>query len=172
MPAPATGSSPVPKELHSPLLKRQMPGLDALRGLAVLSVYTYHALRWEIPRAASKSPGVQLLSSLSTPGWLGVNLFFVLSGFLISGILIETRTQAHYWKNFYIRRVLRILPLYLVVLLILRLHRGVGWEYLLLCLLYLANFAQQMNVSASYGPLWSLAVKSSSISSGRSWCVG
>jgi peptidoglycan/LPS O-acetylase OafA/YrhL len=96
---------------------------------------------------------------LTIPGWLGVNLFFVLSGFLISGILIETRSSANYWQNFYTRRALRILPLYLAVLLILRLHSHTGWDYLLLCLLYLANFTSSLHIQTGYGPLWSLAVE-------------
>ncbi|MDP9051758.1 MAG: acyltransferase [Acidobacteriota bacterium] len=135
-----------------------MPGLDALRGVAVLSVVIYHGLHWFLPPAISLSRGVILLSALATPGWLGVNLFFVLSGFLITGILIDTRNRSNYWKSFYTRRALRILPLYLVVLLILRLQ-GVSWIYLFFCLIYLANFTAALRIRTGYGPLWSLAVE-------------
>jgi len=151
-------SPPPATPFHSPLLKREMPGLDALRGVAVLAVVLYHGLHWWLPPAISFSPGVKFLSLLASPGWLGVNLFFVLSGFLITGILLDTRTRPSYWKSFYTRRALRILPLYLVTLLILRFYSGVSWMYFFLCLFYMANFATA-RFGLGYGPLWSLAVE-------------
>ncbi|HUD23587.1 MAG TPA: acyltransferase [Acidobacteriaceae bacterium] len=151
-------SPPPATPYHSPLLKREMPGLDALRGVAVLSVVLYHGLHWWLPPSISISPGARLLSLIASPGWLGVNLFFVLSGFLITGILLDTRTRPNYWKSFYTRRVLRILPLYLVILLILRFYSGVSWIYFVLCLFYMANFASA-RFGLGYGPLWSLAVE-------------
>jgi peptidoglycan/LPS O-acetylase OafA/YrhL len=71
------------------------PALDGLRGIAVLSVVAFHL-------------GVPLFSL----GWTGVTLFFALSGFLISGILMDSRTSQNYFTTFYARRALRILPLY------------------------------------------------------------
>lgn len=151
-------SLPPAPPFHSPLLKREMPGLDALRGIAVLSVVIYHGLYWWLPPARSISRAARVLSELASPGWLGVNLFFVLSGFLITGILLESRASPHYWRNFYTRRALRILPLYLVVLLVLRFYSHLDWLYLLLCLLYLANFTDGLR-GEHYGVLWTLAVE-------------
>jgi peptidoglycan/LPS O-acetylase OafA/YrhL len=69
------------------------PGLDGLRGVAVISVIFYHVFQFR-------------------PGWMGVDLFFVLSGFLISSILLDTKKSPGYFRNFYVKRVLRIFPLY------------------------------------------------------------
>jgi peptidoglycan/LPS O-acetylase OafA/YrhL len=78
---------------------KHMPVLDGVRGLAVLLVVLFHFF----------SMGF---------GWLGVDLFFVLSGFLITGILIDSKGQPHYFRNFYARRTLRIFPLYYFVLIL------------------------------------------------------
>src|SRR6185295_15773072 len=89
-------------------MNRLIPELDGVRGLAVLFVLLYHS---------SLSPGPpSVLSNAMGLGWSGVDLFFVLSGFLITGILMETRTSGNYFSSFYARRALRILPLYLAVL--------------------------------------------------------
>jgi len=134
-----------------------MPGLDALRGIAVLAVVFLHGLKLSQPVAKSSTHGVQIIVSLVTAGWLGVILFFVLSGFLITGILLDTRERANYWRSFYVRRMLRILPLYLVMLALLRFAFHFSWTYIGLCLIFLANMASSR--MASYGPLWSLAVE-------------
>jgi peptidoglycan/LPS O-acetylase OafA/YrhL len=79
--------------------KVHYPSLDGLRGVAVLSVILYHVLHFR-------------------PGWMGVDLFFVLSGFLITSILLDTKNSPAYFKNFYIKRLLRIFPLYYGTLLL------------------------------------------------------
>jgi len=84
-----------------------VPELDGLRGLAVLGVIFYHCH----PRFEGTP-----LHYASLWGWAGVNLFFVLSGFLITSILLESREKPHYFRNFYGRRALRIWPVYLLVL--------------------------------------------------------
>ncbi len=91
---------------------RYIPALDGLRGLAILLVFFYHAAEWAKPQAA----GETLLLNLFRSGWVGVDLFFVLSGFLITGILYEARGTRRAFRNFYMRRVLRIFPLYYGVL--------------------------------------------------------
>jgi peptidoglycan/LPS O-acetylase OafA/YrhL len=137
-----------------------MPGLDVLRGIAILSVFFFHGLKWYLPLGAWAEPQVRLIAQAVSFGWLGVNLFFVLSGFLITGILLDTRTKKNYWSGFYIRRFLRIVPLYLVVLAILKVALNCTWAYVILCLFYLANFALEFRIPGpGYGPLWSLAVE-------------
>jgi peptidoglycan/LPS O-acetylase OafA/YrhL len=81
--------------------------LQGLRGAAVLGVVIYHCH----PRLVGT-----WLHYGSLWGWAGVNLFFVLSGFLITSILLEGREKPHYFRNFYARRALRIWPVYLLVL--------------------------------------------------------
>ncbi len=88
-------------------LPKYIPELDGLRGIAVLGVVFYHCH----PRLEGT-----WVYGASLWGWAGVNLFFVLSGFLITSILLETRERPHYFRNFYARRVLRIWPVYVLVL--------------------------------------------------------
>ncbi len=91
----------------------RIPALDGLRGIAILLVLLCHAVFFEL-HSSSK-----LLSPLLTFGkltWSGVDLFFVLSGFLIGGILLDAMDSPQYFKTFYIRRAYRILPLYAVLL--------------------------------------------------------
>ena len=89
-------------------LPRYIPQLDVLRGLAVLDVMLYHA--------ADIVPYLHLRSVFYL-GYTGVDLFFVLSGFLITGILVTTKDNRGYFRNFYARRTLRIWPLYYALLL-------------------------------------------------------
>ncbi|HVZ19520.1 MAG TPA: acyltransferase [Vicinamibacterales bacterium] len=87
-----------------------IPALDGVRGLAILAVLTYHAARG-LPYAGSHE---QIVQGLLGMGWIGVDLFFVLSGFLITGILLDAKGSPAYFRTFYARRVLRIFPLYLI----------------------------------------------------------
>jgi peptidoglycan/LPS O-acetylase OafA/YrhL len=81
--------------------------LDGLRGIAVLTVVAHHYLLW-VPR----------VTVVAGNGWLGVDLFFILSGFLISSILLDMRGEQHYFRTFYLRRAFRIFPPYLIVVTI------------------------------------------------------
>lgn len=73
------------------------PALDGLRGFALVGVVLCHVLHFTI-------------------GWVGLDLFFVLSGFLVTSILLDSKEQDGYFRNFYVKRALRILPLYYLVL--------------------------------------------------------
>src|SRR5579864_8004681 len=95
---------------------QRIPELDGLRGAAIGLVVLFHYLYFG-PRPPSYSPSWGVLSHLYVGferfvavGWTGVDLFFVLSGFLIGGILIDARESKTYYKDFYLRRVYRILP--------------------------------------------------------------
>jgi peptidoglycan/LPS O-acetylase OafA/YrhL len=87
--------------------------LDGIRGLAILLVMVYH---FTVPGPASID---RVWGAVAAFGWAGVDLFFVLSGFLITGILYEAKGGRHYFRNFYARRTLRIFPLYYAVMTVL-----------------------------------------------------
>src|SRR6266568_8603591 len=91
--------------------RTRMPELDAVRGIAALAVVCFHMLSWG-PVAEAIAPPA--LSAAFRAGWLGVDVFFVLSGFLITGILLDDASSPSYYRDFYIKRALRILPLYYV----------------------------------------------------------
>jgi peptidoglycan/LPS O-acetylase OafA/YrhL len=95
---------------------RQIPALDGIRGIAIFWVVLHNATG--IPLAPS-SRWLHVLPLLSSRGWIGVQLFFALSGFLITAGLLDSRHTAHYFRNFYAKRALRILPLYYSVLFVL-----------------------------------------------------
>lgn len=82
--------------------------LDGLRGLAVLMVMFGHFWLRQNPVGSLETWTYTFVQN----GWVGVDLFFVLSGFLITGILLEAKGSNHYFRNFYARRILRIFPLY------------------------------------------------------------
>jgi peptidoglycan/LPS O-acetylase OafA/YrhL len=90
----------------------RVPELDGVRGVAILLILLYHYLG-----GAPENTGTRLSSFLShsvSIWWSGVDLFFVLSGFLIGGILIDHRDSSTYFKTFFLRRICRIQPVYLL----------------------------------------------------------
>jgi peptidoglycan/LPS O-acetylase OafA/YrhL len=91
-------------------LSGHIPELDGLRGLAILLVILCHYVGNPDHAPLGFWPHRFLLAF--TAGWSGGDLFFVLSGFLIGGILLDARDAPHYFRAFYIRRVFRILPIY------------------------------------------------------------
>jgi peptidoglycan/LPS O-acetylase OafA/YrhL len=136
-----------------------IPELDGLRGIAVLAVVLYHCH----PRLV----GTRLYAA-SLWGWAGVNLFFVLSGFLITSILLGSREKPHYFRNFYGRRVLRIWPVYVLVLVAVYLEapwfigpsvaQAVKTAPWLKYVFFVQNLFP-LALPAAIGPTWSLAIE-------------
>jgi peptidoglycan/LPS O-acetylase OafA/YrhL len=87
--------------------------LDGIRGIAILMVTLYRFCQFLEPEL---HPWISRLVKVSTVGARGVDLFFVLSGFLITGILLRSKEKPSYFRNFFARRALRIFPLYFVSL--------------------------------------------------------
>ena len=105
------------ERVSAPIVKKpkgRIPELDGIRGAAILMVIVWHYFFSQI----HPSPH-SLLSAMAIPFrlcWSGVDLFFVLSGFLIGGILVDSREAANYFRVFYVRRVCRLGPVYLLLL--------------------------------------------------------
>jgi peptidoglycan/LPS O-acetylase OafA/YrhL len=152
----------------------RIPELDGLRGGAIVLVLFYHYVY--LARLAEPGTILARLQSSFGLGWAGVDLFFVLSGFLIGGILLDSRTSRRYFKTFYARRFFRIVPLYYFwigayfVLTLsplsasLKSLGGVREQFSILPIYML--FAQNMtrNLHSNFGTawlasLWSLAVE-------------
>ncbi len=148
--------------MPEPLSARRIPELDGVRGLAILLVLAVHF-------GLTANPPEPLYSLLRL-GWSGVDLFFVLSGFLITGILLDTAGSPHYFRAFYARRALRIFPLYYIYIaafffgvlpLAHALNRPVppgpaqGWYWL-----YLSNWRSALGPDYAFlSHLWSLSIE-------------
>jgi peptidoglycan/LPS O-acetylase OafA/YrhL len=144
-------------------MRRRIPQLDAVRGLAIL-VVMFHNISPKYPLFHS--------DKLFSNGWMGVDLFFVLSGLLITGILLDTKQSVGYFKNFYVRRCLRIWPLYYSLLffmfVVVRFLNPAEYHVVVQTSspwwafpLFLQNFLLPISTNAA-GPLgvtWSLAIE-------------
>ena len=131
---PVTGNT----EKTRPENRAFYPALDGLRAAAFVMVFFRHyaGLPW---------------------GWAGVDLFFVLSGFLITGILFDTRDDTHRVRNFYVRRTLRIFPLYYGIILAIFLatpflHWDWNWHWLIWPA-YLGNYARYFHPTLINSPM-------------------
>ena len=137
---------------------RHFPELDGIRGIAILLVLFYH-LFWFTSPGASWSGIPWCLWKVSQIGWVGVNLFFVLSGFLITRILIHQKGQVQYFQRFYFRRALRILPLFILTLIFIYFHYENSGPFVWLNIFFLANVPSFFGVVSCYPGLWSLSME-------------
>jgi peptidoglycan/LPS O-acetylase OafA/YrhL len=148
------------------------PELDGLRGVAIAMVILFH-YGWDFFRPAPATIGSYLLVPLRLM-WSGVDLFFVLSGFLIIGILIRERNSPHYFSAFYGRRACRILPIYSLMLMLfiagiaMQSRALIDWPMLFgqtshwpTYVIFVQNFAMaKFGISINFlSPSWSLAIE-------------
>jgi peptidoglycan/LPS O-acetylase OafA/YrhL len=136
-----------------------LPELDGLRGLAILAVVLYHCN----PRLEGT-----WIHYASLWGWAGVILFFTLSGFFITSILLTTRDKPHYFHNFHARRALRIWPVYLLLLIIVYLNApwfiGTGvWQAIKtapwLAYIFFVQNLFHLALPPAIQPTWALAIE-------------
>ncbi len=143
-------------------LSGQMLTLDGVRGVAILLVLAHNL---NVIAGPQSRPG-HVIDLVDDLGWVGVQLFFVLSGFLITGILLDTQDSNNYYRSFFGRRVLRIFPLYyatlavaFLVLPIFAVHHPDGTHQVWLWT-YLSNWAEPTGRGVDAFPhFWSLAVE-------------
>ncbi len=148
----------------------RIPVLDGWRGLAILVVVFHNAGAISYSLSGERGLATALLDTALAPGWVGVQLFFVLSGFLITGILLDTAGRPGYFRSFYLRRTFRIFPVYYVLLVFAFLvvplaAPGAGWiegprADQLWYWLYLSNWRPLLeHPPGAMSHLWSLAVE-------------
>jgi len=146
---------------------RHVPALDGIRGMAAILVMVFHLARQEIA-----GTGPAAIGAVAQFGWAGVDLFFVLSGFLISGILLDSRDRPRFFRTFYRRRALRIFPLYfaflaLYIYVIVPVLPGAEsdivqrqkWLWTYLSNFDVARFGWYAGVGSHANNLWSLAIE-------------
>jgi peptidoglycan/LPS O-acetylase OafA/YrhL len=153
--------------VQSPIARGHVAELDGVRGIAIVLVILHHYWPAGGPLLDAK-PVINL-------GWIGVDLFFVISGFLITGILLDTRGEPGYYRNYLARRALRVFPLYYLLVItafvvIPLVQPGSFWETELVqqsgsplwYLLYAGNLREAItNTEPAYilAPLWSLSIE-------------
>ena len=145
--------------------REHIPALDGLRGVAILLVIPHNADVF-----SNSAPWLWPMALLAHAGWIGVQLFFVLSGFLITRNLLASRGDSHYLRSFYARRALRIFPLYFLTLFVglvllpqlLTYSRGalVSHQHQVWLWTFTSNWTQPFGADVSgFSHFWSLAVE-------------
>lgn len=179
--AVAVDSLPVPPPAAR---MRHIPELDGIRGIAALAVFFHHVCFASIHVDAQPGwpPYLLALFRISAYGNAGVDLFFALSGYLITSILLQDRRSPRYYQDFYWKRTLRILPLYVATLLgvLIFYHQP---AYVAMSAVFLVNFASVVHVQG-IGPFWTLSieeqfyllwptvVRRKTVAGVRAWAVG
>jgi peptidoglycan/LPS O-acetylase OafA/YrhL len=144
---------------NTPLSARHDPLIDALRAFAAAIVMGFHFF------SVDPTPFIRLpfLTPLFTYGWLGIHIFFVISGYLLGGQLIDHRREPGAIKTFYIRRVARIMPLYLILLAMTAVAYPTAPTIdLVACLTMTQNFLWAFGtepVALWLPPTWTIAVE-------------
>jgi peptidoglycan/LPS O-acetylase OafA/YrhL len=150
-----------------PSKREHVPALDGIRGYGFLGIFLAHYLSPAIQRYRS-NPLVNGLFYIEQIAWMAVPAFFVLSGYLVGSILFDTRDREGFFRVFYGRRILRILPVYymtLLVIAVMGLAQGVHLNHV-----FWAHFIYIQNLLPGYGSngrapstqiihLWSLAIE-------------
>jgi len=156
--------------------EERVPVLNGIRGVAVFLVMVFHF--WVIATSRNSYYWDRIYSSIAGMGWIGVDLFFVLSGFLITGILFDSRTTPHYFRVFYGRRIVRIFPIYyaalsfffvIVPLILAHRHHSAGFDIAtsstgkLLAWTYMLNWYEGLKgfdiIPHPLQHFWSLAIE-------------
>lgn len=161
----AASGAPSPKHPHAGArpawLPDFIPAFDGLRGIAILAVVLYHCH----PRLEGT-----FIEKYVVWGWAGVSLFFVLSGFLITGIILDDGATRRFYANFYARRFLRIWPVYYLLLFLHYcffpfLFSGYKWMFHILgtapwlVLIFFVQNLLPLQLPGAIGPTWSLAIE-------------
>jgi len=152
---PSPGQSAVPGS------SRRIPNLDGVRAIAILMVLAYHLLALRLLDQTNHTALWKILRWIGGPGWLGVDLFFVLSGYLITNMILAGAAKPRFYRRFYTRRLLRIIPLYLAVLTAVTLYYAMPFRWWLLCAGFGANLTYLFGMSLPRATFafWSLAVE-------------
>jgi peptidoglycan/LPS O-acetylase OafA/YrhL len=172
---PAAGGVSERERVEEAVSRSRLPALDGARGIAILAVMLYHFAFGSGILSDDDTWLDATVADVFGTGWTGVDLFFVLSGFLITGLLLDAKGSIGYFKHFYMRRALRIWPAYFVVLILLMavlplLHAGGedAAQALAERIFWYATFTINIFVSIDgelsadmqvAGQLWSIAVE-------------
>ena len=142
--------------------------LDGMRGIATILVISYHIFKRG--DYFTTNPILHFITSLTLYGWYSLDTFYVLSGFLIAAILLRTKDDPRYFRNFYVRRSLRVFPLYYFVLALILLSMPIldpdyvaeiprALPYYLFYLNNIFHFTSEIKSTVFLSVTWSLAIE-------------